>query len=253
MKDLKITTIQSELHWEDKEQNLKMFEKLINNISEATDLILLPEMFSTGFSMNSKELAEQMNGTTVKWMLNMALTKNCAIAGSIIIKEEGNYYNRLIWAAADGEVKHYNKRHLFGMGDEHKHYTAGVNKLIIEYKDWKINLSICYDLRFPVWLRNNKDNPYDVLVFVANWPEKRMEHWDALLKARAIENQAYVIGVNRIGEDGNQIPHVGHTSVYHPFGTCEYTSTSAEVHTHTLLAYELELNRRQFPFLRDAD
>lgn len=253
MKDLKITTIQSELHWEDKEQNLKMFEKLINSIEEETDLILLPEMFSTGFSMNAEVLAEQMNGKTVQWMQAMAQLKNCVIAGSIIIEEQGKYYNRLIWAEANGTILNYSKRHLFGMGDEHKHYSAGDDKLIVDYKGWKINLNVCYDLRFPVWLRNNKDNPYDALVFVANWPEKRMEHWDALLKVRAIENQAYVIGVNRIGDDGNQIPHVGHTSVYHPFGTCEYMSTSAEIHTHTLSAYELELNRRQFPFLKDAD
>lgn len=253
MKDLTITTIQSYLHWEDKEQNLKMFQKLIENISEETDLILLPEMFSTGFSMNTELLAEEMNGKTVLWMKEMSTVKNAAVAGSIIIKEDGKYFNRLIWVEANGNLKYYNKRHLFSLGDENKFYTAGEEKLIIDYKNWKLNLNICYDLRFPVWARNNKNKPFDVLVFLASWPEKRIEHWDTLLKARAIENQCYVIGVNRIGEDGNGFKYVGHTIVAHPFGNLLYNSNEAEVNTIVLSKHELELNRRQFPFLKDSD
>ena len=253
MKDLSITTIQADLHWEDKEQNLKMFEKHIESIQESTDLIILPEMFSTGFSMRAEDLAEEMDGSTVAWMKNLATQKNVAITGSVIIKEGDKYFNRLIWAEPNGLVKHYNKRHLFGMGDENSHYTAGQEKLIVDYLGWRINLNICYDLRFPVWLRNSKENPYDVLIIVANWPEKRIEHWDTLLKARAIENQCYVIGVNRTGFDGNSIPHTGNTSVIHPFGNILYSSSDVEHNTILLSKHELMLNRRQFPFLRDAD
>ncbi len=253
MKDLTITTIQANLHWEDKEHNLKMFQKLIENISENTDLILLPEMFSTGFTMNTALLSEGMEGNTVSWMKEMARLKNAAIAGSIIIEEGGKYYNRLIWVEANGNLKYYNKRHLFSMSDENNFFTAGDEKLIIEYKDWRLNLNICYDLRFPIWARNDKKNPFDVLIYLASWPEKRIEHWDTLLKARAIENQCYVIGVNRIGEDGNGFKYVGHTIVAHPFGNILYNSTEAEVNTMVLSKHELELNRRQFPFLRDAD
>ena len=253
MKDLSITTIQADLHWEDKEQNLKMFEKHIESIQESTDLIILPEMFSTGFSMRAEDLAEEMDGNTVAWMKNLATQKNVAITGSVIIKEGDKYFNRLIWAEPNGLVKHYNKRHLFGMGDENSHYTAGQEKLIVDYLGWRINLNICYDLRFPVWLRNSKENPYDVLIIVANWPEKRIEHWDTLLKARAIENQCYVIGVNRTGFDGNSIPHTGNTSVIHPFGNILYSSSDVEHNTILLSKHELMLNRRQFPFLRDAD
>lgn len=253
MENLKITTIQSKLHWEDKEQNLNMFHKYIESISEETDLILLPEMFSTGFTMHTDSLAEGMNGKTVQWMKEVAKQKNAAVAGSIIIEENGKYYNRLIWVEANGNTNYYNKRHLFSMGDENKFFTAGDQKLIVDYKGWKLNLNICYDLRFPVWTRNDKNNLYDVLIFLANWPEKRIEHWDTLLKARAIENQSYVIGVNRIGEDGNEFNYVGHTLVAHPFGTILYTSTDSEINTIVLSKHELELNRRQFPFLRDAD
>ncbi len=253
MQDLKVSTIQADLHWEDKQENLKMFEMLIKNIQESTDLILLPEMFSTGFSMRAAELAEEMDGNTLKWMIKMAQEKNAALAGSIIIKENNVYYNRLIFVESNGDVKWYNKHHLFSMGEEHRYYTPGTERLQIEYKTWKLNFVVCYDVRFGTWVQNNKLNPYDALIVLANWPEKRMEHWDALLKARAIENQSYVIGVNRIGLDGNQIPHTGHTSIYHPFGTCEYYSELAEVHTHTLSRHEGALNRRQFPFIKDMD
>jgi omega-amidase len=253
MQDLKVSTVQTHLYWEDKKENLKMFDSLLKKWSEDTDLILLPEMFTTGFSMKAEELYEEMNGECVAWMKQVAMEKKCAIAGSMIIKEGTNYYNRLVFVNSDGALFTYDKRHLFSMGDEHKHFSPGNKQLIVEYKGWKLNLNVCYDLRFPRWLRNTKENSYDALIIVANWPEKRMEHWDALLKARAIENQCYVIGVNRIGDDGNGIAHVGHTSVYHPFGTIEYISEQAEIHTHVLSAHELKLNRRQFPFLNDMN
>jgi omega-amidase len=253
MQDLKVSSIQTQLHWEDKEENLKMFDSLIKNMKEETDLILLPEMFSTGFTMQAEEFYEEMDGEYINWMKEMATLKDAAIAGSLIIKEHDKYYNRLVFVEPYGTIHYYNKRHLFSMGDEHKHYTAGEEKRIVTYREWNLNLTVCYDLRFPKWLRNEAQNRYDALIVLANWPEKRMEHWDALLKARAIENQCYVIGVNRIGEDGNGIPHVGHTSVYHPFGTNEYLSEQAEIHTHVLSAHELKLNRRQFPFLNDMD
>jgi predicted amidohydrolase len=230
-----------------------MFDSLLKKLSEDTDLILLPEMFATGFSMKAEELYEEMDGECVAWMKQVAIEKKCAIAGSMIIKEGTKYYNRLVFVQADGAIQTYDKRHLFSMGDEHHHYSAGTEPLIVEYKGWKLNMNVCYDLRFPNWLRNTKENAYDALIILANWPEKRMEHWDSLLKARAIENQCYVIGVNRIGEDGNGIPHIGHTSVYHPFGTNEYISERAEIHTHVLSAHNLTLNRRQFPFLKDMD
>lgn len=253
MQDLRVSTIQADLHWEDKQENLKMFEMLIKNITEPTDLVLLPEMFSTGFSMRANDLAEPLDGDTVKWMLRIAREKNAAIAGSIIIKENNNYYNRLIFVQSDETIQWYNKHHLFSMGDEHKYYTPGSERLQVEYKSWKLNFVVCYDVRFGAWVQNNKENPYDALIVLANWPEKRMEHWDSILKARAIENQSYVIGVNRIGNDGNGIPHTGHTSIYHPFGTNEYYSEQAEVHTHVLSRHEVTLNRRQFPFLKDMD
>jgi omega-amidase len=253
MQDLTISILQTHLHWEDKQENLKMFDSLVKNLKERTDLILLPEMFSTGFTMQAEELYEEMDGAYITWMKEMAALKDAAIAGSLIIKEDGKYYNRLVFVEPNSTLQYYNKRHLFSMGDEHKHYTAGNEKRMLSYRDWNLYLTVCYDLRFPKWLRNEPSMRYDALVVLANWPEKRMEHWDALLKARAIENQAYVIGVNRVGEDGNGIAHIGHSSVYHPFGTNEYISEQADIHTHVLSTHELKLNRRQFPFLNDMD
>jgi omega-amidase len=203
MNDLKITLIQSNLFWENKVKNLEQFSHKIDAISEATDLIVLPEMFTTGFSMSPEKLAENVNGETVKWMKATAHKKNCVVTGSFICEEGGNYFNRLLWVNADGTYSKYDKRHLFSMGDENNHYATGEEKLIVKLKGWKICPLICYDLRFPVWARNTKEASYDVLIYVANWPERRSYPWKTLLLARAIENQSYVIGSNRVGVDGN--------------------------------------------------
>ena len=201
MKDLQIAIIQTDILWEDIEGNLKKFSKLISTIDQSVDLIVLPEMFSTGFSMRSNEMAESMDGKAVLWMKEMASSTNACITGSVIIKDMGKNYNRLIWATPNGEVSHYDKRHLFRMSKEQEHFSAGEKKLIVELKGWKICPLICYDLRFPVWARN-KEN-YELLIYVANWPAPRKKVWETLLQARAIENISYVVGVNRIGEDGN--------------------------------------------------
>ncbi len=265
MTNLKITIIQSNLHWENKEENLKQFSQKIAAITEAVDLIVLPEMFTTGFSMNPKKFAEPMNGNTVNWMKEKAHENNCVITGSFICEEGGKYFNRLVWMNADGTYSTYDKKHLFSMGDESNHYTAGKNKLIVELKGWKICPMICYDLRFPVWSRNKievrrqkSEVPsavYDVLVYVANWPERRSHAWKALLLARAIENQCYVIGLNRVGEDGNKITHSGDSAVINAKGEIiSKTKTNEEsTETVTLNYTELAEFRKAFPVMLDAD
>lgn len=255
MNDLKVTLIQSNLFWENKEKNLDQFSRKIDAITEPTDLIILPEMFSTGFSMNPKKLSEGMNGETVSWMKERARAKKCVVAGSFICEESGNFYNRLLWVNPDGSYSKYDKRHLFSMGDEHNHYAAGEEKLIVKIKDWKICPLICYDLRFPVWARNTHESFYDVLIYVANWPERRSHPWKTLLLARAIENQAYVIGVNRIGADGNAITHSGDSAVINPKGEIISTTKANEEATETVaLSYtELAEFRKQFPVMQDAD
>lgn len=255
MKDLSITTIQTHLFWEDIQQNLQHFNKKINEITHPTDIIILPEMFTTGFTMNPSKLAEVSGGKELKWMLQKSQEKNCVIVGSISVKENNNYYNRLYWAKPDGTYEFYNKRHLFRMGNEHEHYTAGDIKLIIEYKGWKICPLVCYDLRFPVWSRNRKDNTYDILIYVANWPEIRSYPWKQLLIARAIENQSYVIGVNRIGEDGNQINHSGDTSVINPRGEIISQTLAYQDKTESVnLSYSyLQDFRKVFPVMMDGD
>ncbi len=250
MNDLTITTVQAALHWEDKSKNLKMFDAMLENI-EKTDLIILPEMFNTGFTMQASDFAEHMNGDTVSWMFEKSKEHNAAICGSLIINDNGKYYNRLLFIEPDGNLNYYDKRHLFSMGDEDKHYTAGHKSLRVKYREWSINLVICYDLRFPEALRNTKENPYDLAILVANWPDKRIEHWDVLMRARAIENQSYVVGVNRTGLDGNEIMHTGHTQVVHPFGNLLYISDESEVNNLVLSRNELIFNRRAFPFIKD--
>jgi predicted amidohydrolase len=214
---------------------------------------VLPEMFSTGFTMNAEKLAEPMEGKTMKWMHKAAAQNKCVITGSIVIKENGKYYNRLIWMRQDGSYEQYDKRHLFALGKEDEVYTAGDKKLIVDLNGWKICPMICYDLRFPVWLRNvNSD--YDLLLFVANWPERRIAHWRALLNARAIENQAYVVGVNRIGHDGNEIYHSGDSTCVDPNGNVLYHKKDEEDrYTLTVLSNEVSKTRRAMPFLKDAD
>lgn len=254
MQDLKITVLQSDLHWENPGANLKMFSEKISSIEEATDLIILPEMFSTGFSMNNKAMAEKMNGSAVEWMKNTAKEKNCVVTGSLIIEEHGKYFNRLIWMRADGSCETYDKRHLFRYANEQDHYTAGNKRLIVDLKGWKICPLICYDLRFPVWARN-KNKEYDLLIFVANWPERRNHPWKTLLLARAMENQAYVAGVNRIGNDGNSIYHSGDSAVINFKGEIISNIKAKEVATETVLLSKSELNewRNDFPAWRDSD
>ena len=254
MSTLIITGIQSSLHWEDKEANLQMLEEKIFSISQPTEIVVLPEMFSTGFSMQPKKLAETMDGETVEWMKRIAAKKKIILTGSVIIEEDRNFYNRLVWVLPNGQIGYYDKRHLFAYGDEDQHYTAGKKRLIASVKGWKINLMVCYDLRFPVWSRQQGDFEYDVLIYVANWPERRVLAWTSLLRARAIENQSYVIGVNRMGDDGNKILYTGESMVVDPMGEILYHKNDEEdVFTVTLDKSHLEKTREKFPFWKDAD
>jgi len=249
---LNITLIQSNLFWEDVNKNLAHFKQLISNISE-TDIILLPEMFSTSFCPKSIHLAETMDGKTVSWMKEISKNKNCAIAGSLMIKGNGKVYNRLVWISKNGIIKTYDKHHLFSLIKEEETIAKGEGRLIVDEEGWKICPLICYDLRFPVFSRNNVD--YDILIYLANWPVKRIDAWDALLKARAIENQAYTIGVNRVGEDGNGIPFNGHTKVFDAFGKelLSATENKVEVLQIEISLDDLKLKRRQMNFLQDKD
>lgn len=206
---MKVALIQSSLFWENPTANRNYFEEKIYAIQEQVDLIVLPEMFTTGFTMNPSAVAETMQGETILWLQSLAKAKNSAITGSLIIEENKNYYNRLVFVFPSGEVQFYNKRHLFTLAGEDKVYTSGKDKLIIEYKGFKICPLICYDLRFPVFARNVEE--YDLLIYVANWPKTRTNAWDILLKARAVENMCYTIGVNRIGLDANNFEYVGHS------------------------------------------
>ncbi|MBS7232841.1 nitrilase family protein [Flavobacterium psychroterrae] len=206
---MKIALIQSDLYWEDISKNRKSFESKINEINSEVNLVVLPEMFSTGFTMNASQVAENMQGETVLWMQSLAKQKNFAITGSLIIAENEQYYNRMLFVFPSGEIQYYNKRHLFSLAGEDKFYTSGDKKVIVEYLGWKICLQVCYDLRFPVFARNVEN--YDLLIYVANWPKVRTNAWDTLLKARAIENLSYVVGVNRIGFDANNFEHIGHS------------------------------------------
>ena len=250
--NLKITIIQSELHWENVEANLEMFSKKIQNIEEETDLIILPEMFTTGFSMNAKNLAESNDGETLQWMISEAKKHNTAITGSVIISENDKFYNRLFFVFPDGSYEKYDKKHTFTLAKENESYTAGRERLIVHYKDWKICPLVCYDLRFPVWARNTEN--YDVLIYVANWPKVRTVAWDTLLRSRAIENMTYCIGVNRVGFDGNEHEYVGHSAVYDVLGKQVSTSAFDEfTETVVLEKKHIEENRRHFQFLNDRD
>ena len=248
---INITLIQSNIIWEDKISNLKNYQEKIDKI-ESTDLIILPEMFTTGFSMNPKDISETMNGETIQWMKANASKMNSAICGSIIIEEEGKYFNRFIWVNPDGSIHQYDKKHLFSFAGENKNYTPGNKKIIIEYKGWKICPLVCYDLRFPVWSRNSEE--YDLLIYVANWPTKRKLAWKSLLVARAIENQCYVIGVNRVGKDENNHYYSGESSLINALGETLYINSHVEdVYSTTITKYELNKIRKLLPFLNDKD
>ncbi|MBC7689714.1 MAG: nitrilase family protein [Aquabacterium sp.] len=274
MAPLIVTTIQTNLAWENKAANLQMLEGKIDSLEEKTEVVVLPEMFSTGFSMNTAMLAETMDGETVEWMKAVAARHKIILIGSLIIKENDRCYNRLVWMLPNGQFGYYDKRHLFAYGEEDKHYTAGNKRLIASVKGWRINLQVCYDLRFPVWARNRllqTDTPaervpaieetnavprpeYDLLIYVANWPERRSHAWKTLLCARAIENQCYVVGVNRVGRDGKNINHSGNSLVIDPLGEVLYHMAEEEdIFTITLQREHLEDVRTKFPFWKDAD
>jgi predicted amidohydrolase len=250
---LKVAIIQTDLIWENPEQNRLHFSKKINALSVEVDLIILPEMFSTGFSMNPSEVAETMDGETILWLKTIAKEKNIAITGSLIIKENENYFNRLVFVFPDGEIQTYDKRHTFTLAGEDKVYTAGNKKLIINYKGWKIYPLICYDLRFPVWARNTEN--YDLLIYVANWPKPRINAWNTLLKARAIENMSYCIGVNRVGLDINGYEYTGNSAAYDSLGVEISTIKPNKITTEiiTLKKNDLQKTRNKFRFLDDKD
>jgi omega-amidase len=286
MSHLTFTLIQTQLHWEDVTANLQMLEQKINSIQHLTQIIVLPEMFSTGFSMKPETLAEDMSGPTIAWMKRIAAEKKIILTGSVMMREAvmapspseragGEvFFNRLIWMLPNGQYGVYDKRHLFAYAGEHYHYTAGTKRLIASVNGWKINLQICYDLRFPVWARQTPQRistsldaesmpfdsaqelapEYDVLIYVANWPERRIHAWKTLLNARAIENQCYVIGVNRTGKDGNDIYHSGNSTVIDAMGDVLYEKEHEEdIHTITLSKEKLQEVRTKLPFLKDAD
>jgi len=255
MSSLTISLIQTNLFWENKKANLEMLQQKIEGIKEKTELVIIPEMF-TGFSMKPELFAETMDGETVKWMKKITAEKKIILTGSVIIEENGKYFNRLVWMLPNGEYGVYDKRHLFAFANEHSHYSAGNKKLIASVKGWKINLQICYDLRFPVWARQDfqSENKYDLLINVANWPTKRNIAWQTLLRARAIENQCFVAGVNRTGEDGNKIYYSGDSMIIGPLGETIYEKNQAEdIYTFTLQKEKITETRNQFPFWKDAD
>ncbi|HET6256396.1 MAG TPA: nitrilase family protein [Puia sp.] len=321
MSTLTVTTIQADLQWEDKAANFRRLEEKIDGIIGDTELIILPEMFSTGFSMRPEAFAEQMDGPAVSWMRSIAARRKVILTGSLIIEEDGNYFNRLVWMLPNGQYGCYDKRHRFAYAGEDDHYAAGQRRLVASVKGWKILLLICYDLRFPVWSRQTppehvpasasisnygefapikptaktdtpptplvtgptptpappsppntpakpstraSDNPaspaaappleYDLILYVANWPERRSHAWKTLLQARAIENQSYVIGVNRVGADGNGITHSGDSMIIDPLGeTLYHAGPTEDVFTLTLTKDHLSTIRQRFPFWRDAD
>ena len=255
MEPLKVTIFQAYLFWENVGKNLQNLSLRLSNLKEKTDLIILPEMFNTGFTTNVEKCAEKMDGQTVRWMYNTSKTFDCVIAGSLIIEEEGNYYNRFVWMSPDGSYVHYDKRHLFGLGktNEVETFTAGSSRIMLKLKGWKICPMICYDLRFPVWSRNQEEG-YDLLVYTASWPDKRSLHWRTLIPARAIENLSYVIGVNRVGHDGNEIYYSGGSMCISPVGDVVYYKPEDEdLYTFTLNPDVLKSARDNYPFLKDAD
>ena len=250
--ELSIVLLQCDLHWEAVAKNLAQIEQYLEEVS-GSDIILLPELFSTGFSVESTHLAESMDGTSIRWMKNIAQKKAAVLCGSLMIKEAGNIYNRLLWVEPDGSIQHYDKRHLFSLIDEGRYFTAGKQRLVIDYKGWKICPLICYDLRFPAFSRN--DVHYDLCFYLANWPTKRIAAWDTLLKARAIENQAYIIGVNRVGIDGYTAEYSGHSQVLDANGGLIALAPDNEIGLVecSLSKEHLQVFRARLPFLEDQD
>jgi omega-amidase len=251
--NLNIALIQTSLVWENPQQNRANFSEKINKIEEQVDLVVLPEMFTSGFTMQPSLVAETMQGETISWLKTLASKKQFAITGSLVIEENGNFYNRMVFVHPNGKIEHYDKRHRFTLAGEHEFYTAGSTKIIVDYKGWKICPLVCYDLRFPVWSRNTED--YDVLIYVANWPAPRITAWDTLLKARAIENMSYCVGVNRVGTDDNNHEYSGHSAVYDVLGarldTIPFNEEAIEI--ITLKKEHISTYRSKLNFLSDQD
>jgi len=250
---LRVALIQANLVWQNAEQNRKIFLEKINQIKEQVDLIILPEMFTTGFSMQPQKIGDTMHGETVKWMRKIASEKDTAISGSVIIFENNNFYNRFLFVHPSGEINFYDKRHLFTLAGEEKVYESGKEKLIVNFKGWKICPLVCYDLRFPVWARNVEE--YDLLIYVANWPKIRIAAWDTLLKARAIENMCYTIGVNRVGIDANNYEYNGHSAAFDSLGeqVAETHENMEETVIFTLDKNHISEIRNKLGFLNDRD
>ncbi len=249
--NIKIAVVQTPLHWEDVDANLTMFSEILSNAQQA-DIYVLPEMFTTGFSMQPEKFAKESYNKGSEWLKQTAKDKQAAIVGSIMVEDGGRYYNRLLFATPNGKNFSYDKKHLFSLGNEQEHYTAGNAPLTIEYLGWKIRPLICYDLRFPVWSRNTND--YDLLIYVANWPQKRIQHWRSLLIARAIENQCYVVGCNRIGNDANGVAHNGSSIIVDYSGdTLHEDSQNPIVLYQELSKNLLSKYKKHFPFLSDRD
>lgn len=249
---MEVLLVQARLRWKDPAQNRQHLESLVSSEGGHADLVVLPETFNTGFLGDTDLPAEDMEGPTVGWMKTLARRHSCAMAGSVVITERDARYNRFIFVTPEGECTHYDKRHLFAFGGEDMRYTAGDQRVILNYRGWRINPQVCYDLRFPAWCRNRGD--YDLMLLVANWPKKRVHHWSVLLEARAIENQAWVIGLNRVGRDGNGLAYPGQSVVHDPGGACVANLESEE--TARLVGIDLERVREtqeNFPFLADSD
>jgi omega-amidase len=254
MTDLRVSLVQTDLQWQAAELNRKLLEALIRPLAGNTDLIILPEMFTSAFAMGSGAIAEEHPGPTLAWMQQMAKETGAALTGSIAALDQGKRYNRLLFVTPDGSAAHYDKRHLFRMLGEDQRYASGNRKLLVEWRGWRIMPLVCYDLRFPVWSRYTQAEPYDLLIYVANWPAPRNQHWRTLLQARAIENLCYVAGVNRIGRDGNNLDYVGHSAVVDPQGNeTLQAGAAAGVYNTTLSRTTLQQWREKFPAWMDAD
>lgn len=258
MQDLKVTLIQSDLVWEHAAKNLEAFDQKINRIKEPTDLIVLPEMFNTGFSVYPEKVAETIQGETFRWMQQTAKEKDAVVSGSLIVQDGNDYFNRMVWMQPNGFYLTYDKRHLFRMGEEHHRFKGGEKNLLVNLKGWRIRPLICYDLRFPVWSKNlyqDEGYEYDILIYVANWPSPRRSVWDTLLKARAIENQSYVLGVNRVGKDGNGLAYNGGSTFIDPKGHVLKAAVDGKEESITqVLSYqELVDFRKKFNVAQDWD
>ena len=254
MSTLTVSLVQTDIIWEQRNANLLQLEQKINAIAEPTELIIMPEMFTTGFSMQPEGKADTMDGEAIQWMQKISAQRKAIVTGSLMMSDEGKHVNRLIWMQPNGVYGKYDKRHLFSYAGEQTHFTAGHKRFIGQVKGWKICTQICYDLRFPVWNRMQSPNEYDILLIVANWPSTRIAAWDTLLRARAIENQCYVIAVNRVGQDENGLEYPGHSSVIAPTGEIMYMGKNTEeIKTMSLQKELIQQTREKFPFANDKD